>query len=119
MLELIWDSHQPATAYGLIKALRKEKENTEPPTVYRALEFLQQNNLIHRIESLNAFVGCEHPDQEHESQFMICSECHQAIEITNSEEISRILAAEAKQIGFRINATMIEISGRCPTCPDV
>ncbi len=116
VLELIWQGHQPVTAYALIKALRKEKENTEPPTVYRALEFLQQNNLVHRIESLNAYVGCEHPEKEHRSQFMICTHCHQATELQNSMVIERAIASQASKLGFSVTSSTIEINGTCPAC---
>ncbi|MBX2884807.1 MAG: transcriptional repressor [Granulosicoccus sp.] len=116
VLELIWQGHQPVTAYALIKALRKEKENTEPPTVYRALEFLLQNNLIHRIESQNAYVGCEYPEKEHRSQFMICAHCEQATELENSIVIERAIASQASKLGFTVTSSTIEINGVCPAC---
>jgi len=116
VLELIWQSHKPVTAYALIKALRKEKENTEPPTVYRALEFLLENSLVHRIESLNAFVGCEDPKKEHRSQFMICEQCDQATELTNSQRIEKAIAAEANKLGFSVTSSTVEITGTCPSC---
>ncbi len=116
VLELIWQSHKPVTAYSLIKSLRKEKENTEPPTVYRALEFLQENNLVHRIESLNAFVGCEHPEKEHRSQFMICNQCDQAMELRNSRRIENAISTEASKLGFAISSSTVEITGICPSC---
>jgi len=116
VLELIWQGHKPVTAYSLIKTLRKEKENTEPPTVYRALEFLQKNNLVHRIESLNAFVGCEGPEKEHRSQFMICNECSQATELRNSIGIERAISAQADKLGFTVSSSTIEINGVCPAC---
>jgi len=116
VLELIWQSHKPVTAYSLIKSLRKEKENTEPQTVYRALEFLQENNLVHRIESLNAFIGCEGPEKEHRSQFMICSQCDQAMELRNSPEIEKAISSEAHKLGFSISSSTVEITGICPNC---
>ena len=116
VLELVWSSHQPATAYDLLKRLRKEKDNAEPPTVYRALDFLLENHQVHRIESLNAFIGCNHPLEEHTSQFMICSHCQQVIELEDSQPISRAIASEASKFNFNISGQTIEITGVCSTC---
>ncbi|MGI9318582.1 MAG: Fur family transcriptional regulator [bacterium] len=116
VLELIWDGHEPATAYQLLKKLRAEKENAEPPTVYRALDFLVENNLVHRIESLNAFIGCNHPDHEHTSQFMICSNCNQVAELENPVTINHAVSKEARKIGFKVLNQTIEIMGVCAAC---
>ena len=58
VLNLIWDSHAPVGAYAIMDMLKREGRNAMPPTVYRALDFLQEQGLIHRIASLNAFIGC-------------------------------------------------------------
>lgn len=116
VLELIWAGHEPTTAYQLLKKLRAEKENAEPPTVYRALDFLVENNLVHRIESLNAFIGCHHPDREHVSQFMICSHCKQVAELSNPLAINQAVSKEAKKIGFKVLKQTIEIRGVCAAC---
>lgn len=65
VLELIWQSHRPLGAYDVLAQLAAEGQNAAPPTVYRALDFLQQHGLVHRIASLNAFVGCAHPGKPH------------------------------------------------------
>src|SRR3954453_3718975 len=62
VLELIWRSHEPIGAYALLDRLGRERGRVAPPTVYRALEFLIAHGLVHRIASLNAFIGCVHPD---------------------------------------------------------
>src|SRR5699024_7737219 len=59
VLELVWNSHKPVKAYDLLEAIRSNRNNAAPITVYRALDFLQEAGLVHRIESLNAFVGCD------------------------------------------------------------
>ena len=68
VLELVWSSHGPVGAYDLLDMLRAKRRNAAPPTVYRALEFLLQCGLIHRIESLNAYVGCGSPYEHHGGQ---------------------------------------------------
>ena len=115
ILELIWESHEPVLAYDLLKTLRKEKDNTEPPTVYRSLDFLLEYNLIHRIESLNAYVGCSYANRPHIGQFLICTECNQFIEI-DSSKINKTILNEAKQSGFEVATQTVEIYGRCPQC---
>src|SRR5262245_4876474 len=75
VLELVWASHRPAGAYALLDRLREDGRGAAPPTVYRALDFLLERGLIHRIESLNAFVGCAHPGENHLVQFLICRSC--------------------------------------------
>jgi len=58
VLELVWGSHKPIGAYDILEVLGKESESAAPPTVYRALEFLIEAGLVHRLDSLNAFIGC-------------------------------------------------------------
>ena len=115
ILELIWSSHEPVLAYDLLKALRADKSNAEPPTVYRAIDFLMQQNLIHRIESLNAYVGCHYPERAHIGQFLICSKCNQFVELTNSS-IKQAISREARKNGFKVDRQTVEISGLCPQC---
>lgn len=115
ILELIWESHKPVLAYDLLKTLRKEKDNTEPPTVYRSIDFLMEYNLIHKIESLNAYVGCSYANRPHIGQFLICTECNQFVEI-DSSKINRTILTEAGQCGFEVVSQTVEIYGRCPKC---
>ncbi len=82
VLELVWQSHKPLGAYDILAVLSEQDgRRAAPPTVYRALDFLLENGLVHRISSLNAFIGCNHPEHAHQGQFLICRECHAAIEL--------------------------------------
>ena len=65
VLELVLGAGRPLGAYELLDALRREGGGAGPPTVYRALEFLVAHGLVHRIETLHAFVGCDHPGELH------------------------------------------------------
>ena len=78
VLELVWSSHKPVGAYALLDALRNEALGSAPPTVYRALDFLIEQGFIHRIERMNAFVGCSHPGEAHRGFFLICGACGNA-----------------------------------------
>lgn len=115
VLELIWQSHKPLGAYDLLAALAEDGHNAAPPTVYRALDFLLQHGLVHRIASLNAFIGCTHAGQNHTSVFLICRHCRNALELAAPEVELAVQQAAAAQ-AFTPEDTTIEIAGQCPTC---
>lgn len=115
VLELIWNSHQPIGAYAILDNLRDRDRGAAPPTVYRALDFLMEQGLIHKLESLNAFIGCDHPENRHVSQFLICTKCHGAVEIQDAG-ISNAVKKSAGDAGFTVSRLTIELQGLCPTC---
>ncbi len=115
VLQLIWHSHAPIGAYALLDLLRDEGVRAQPPTVYRALEFLAENGLIHRIESLNAYIGCAQPEASHVGQFLICTQCRSAAELDDAE-IGGAIAARARAVGFTVARATVEIAGLCPNC---
>ena len=116
VLELVWASHEPVKAYDLLDALREERSSAAPPTVYRALDFLQEEGLVHKIESLNAYVGCGKPGHQSAGQFLICSECGEVAELADNELV-RLIHSKAEEIGFAIEKQVVEIKGRCSHCP--
>ncbi|RMF07682.1 MAG: transcriptional repressor [Alphaproteobacteria bacterium] len=116
VLELVWQSHKPVTAYDLLDRLRTEKRNAAPPTVYRALDFLREQGLVHRLDSLNAFLGCNHPDRAHRGGFLICTACHAVEEIRESGQLRQAIGEEASARGFEITSSMVEILGLCAQC---
>src|SRR4051794_6447763 len=81
VLELVWRGHAPIGAYDILGRLSPKIGAVAPPTVYRALEFLRAQGLVHRIESLNAYLGCERPGEAHGGQFLLCSGCGAAAEL--------------------------------------
>ena len=115
VLEMVWASHQAVKAYDLIDRFDQEKGTTKPPTIYRALDFLVENGLAHKIESLNAFVGCNHPGGKHQGNFLICGSCEQISEFEENEATSSIELL-AKEKGFEISTKTIEIHGICKKC---
>ena len=115
VLELVWRRHQPVGAYEILEALRRRHRGAVPPTVYRALDFLMQRGLVHRIASLNAFVGCPRPDRPHVSQFLICSGCAAAAEL-GDETIATAVRRRAEALGFAVERQTIEVNGWCPRC---
>ena len=115
VLELIWSRHEPVRAYDLLDQLRAERRGAAPPTVYRALDFLLQAGLVHRIESLNAYVGCGGPEARHGGQFLICGECGRVAEL-DDDDISQRVRQRARGLGFTVRRQTIEIMGLCAQC---
>ena len=115
VLELVWTSHAPMGAYEILRRLSRERDGAAPPTVYRALDFLLEQGLIHRIESLNAFVGCPEPGPPHSGQFLICDGCGEAAEMADPR-IHSAIARGANGRGFLVKRTTVELLGLCQAC---
>jgi Fur family zinc uptake transcriptional regulator len=116
VLELVWHSHAPIGAYDILDRLRIEDGRpAAPPTVYRALEFLMQQKLIHRIESLNAFVGCIDPSRPHSAQYLICRDCGTVTELED-HAVADAIAGQAARQGFAIDRQTVEVHGLCGHC---
>lgn len=114
VLQLVWRQHKPVGAYEILEHLQ-ETGRTAPPTVYRALDFLQQMGLVHRIASLNAYVGCVHPGEPHDGHFLICKSCHALAEL-NAPEINAAITQSTSETGFQPVSQTVEITGLCPEC---
>ena len=117
VLELVWASHRPRGAYDILDHLGEAGKQAAPLTVYRALEFLVGQGLVHRIESLNAFVGCAAPDASHSGQFLVCDGCGIACEL-NDPAVAAAVAGCAVSRGFRVTRPTIEVHGLCPSCQE-
>jgi Fur family zinc uptake transcriptional regulator len=115
VLELIARSVKPIKAYDLLDRLKDGRGNAAPPTVYRALDFLLEHGFIHKLQSINAYVGCHHPSVLHQVPFLICDICHSATEICD-ERVAGLLNEQAKALGFRPRAQTLEVHGVCQRC---
>ena len=118
VLELVIEQGTPVKAYDLLDLIRKERGGAAPPTVYRALDFLLEHGFIHKLESINAFIGCDHlhdDPPEHQPPFLICDGCAQTVELEDSRAAAA-LASEARRLGFTPQAQTLEIHGLCARC---
>jgi len=115
VLELILQAQQPIGAYSLLDHLVEDGRNAAPTTVYRALDFLLQEGFIHRLSSLNAFIGCPFPGHTTFSQFFICNQCSKVEELQNFE-ISQAIKDACQNKNFKIKNEIIEIQGCCKAC---
>ncbi len=115
VLELIWASHLPVKAYDLLALLGQERAQAAPPTVYRALDFLLEAGLIHRLTSLNAYIGCGEPLEGHVSQFLICTQCGTVAELA-APQLSAYVDECARRLHFKVVRETIEVAGECRDC---
>jgi Fur family transcriptional regulator, zinc uptake regulator len=114
-LELVWSAHRAVKAYDLLERLGEDGKPVKPTTAYRALDFLLEQGLIHRIESLNAFVGCASPATSHDSELLVCEACGLVEEVT-VPELGRALARGAASVDFEATRSVVELRGRCARC---
>jgi len=118
-LELVLQADGPIKAYDVIDRFHTEGA-AKPPTVYRALSFLEQMGLIHRIESLNAYVACidhdhgHEPIKAHRAMFLLCVCCGKSEEIVLPHFDGIDEAAHSK--GFEISHLTLEAKGKCQAC---
>lgn len=115
VLELIWSNHKPTKAYDLLDTIRAEHASAAPPTVYRALDFLLEAGLIHRLESLNAFVGCNAGHRDFHPKFLICRSCERVAEIAG-RTLHHAIDHEAAAADFMVEGEVVELRGLCRNC---
>ncbi len=111
VLEILLEGHRPMGAYDVLARLDAEGLGDKPPVAYRALGFLVDHGLAHRIERLNAFIACPNPGEDgHAPAFLICRGCGTVAEIAAT--LPGIPA------GFRVERTTVEAEGLCATCAE-
>ncbi|WP_026068414.1 Fur family transcriptional regulator [Halomonas smyrnensis] len=115
VLQIIADTRGGLKAYELLDRLATEHASARPPTVYRALEFLIDQGLVHRIESLNAYVACPCPEHAHGFQLLICRDCGRVEEL-HLDDINDRLGQRARELGFVVHRQTIELLGQCEAC---
>lgn len=125
---LVLQANKPVGAYDLITQLqqirlestdesanKQTQKNVAPPTVYRSLEFLLSEGLIRQLTSLNAYVPCCHPRAQHTAAFLICQHC-QRVQECSSLPVQEMMSFAEQDIGFVVDHSVIELSGRCQNC---
>ncbi len=114
VLRLLLENPEPSKAYDLLDNLDGEG-SAKPPTIYRALDFLQEVGLAHKIESLNAYVACGHASHNHSAVFLICERCGGAEEL-HALSTTNALDKETRAAGFKVSRAVIEARGLCRAC---
>jgi len=114
VLQMLLAAGEPVKAYDLIARFGENGQPAKPPTVYRALEFLERKGLAHRIASISAYVACTSGSADHAAAFLICDCCGATAEV--SAPVTDALTRAADAAGYAIDRTTIEAHGRCPAC---
>ena len=117
VLEALLASHRPLGAYEIIERLA-DPGRPAPITVYRALDFLRDNGLVHRIESRNAFVACVHNHADNDIVVFFLCECCGAVGEAPGGAVAETLKASSRAVGFAPKSPVIEIAGICAHCRD-
>jgi len=115
ILELICLNHKAMGAYELLDLFREEDSKAKPVTIYRALDFLMDVGLVHKIESLNAFIGCLQAETKHQSIILICNNCKNAFEL-DATSVYQTIFAISKKNQFTPTSLTIELHGLCFSC---
>lgn len=115
VLEILLEEHRALGAYDVLNRLSQDGFGNQPPVAYRALEFLVEHGLAHRISAKNAFAACMHPGERHSAVFLICTECDRLDEAEASAIHAEIETAAGAE-GFSVTSTVVEAIGVCAAC---
>ncbi len=115
VFEVLAEAAQPIGAYTVLDQLNAEGARVKPMTVYRALDFLAEHGLVHKLAGRNAFVACDHPHDDHAALFLICGDCGKVAEL-DSAALEGALATCAENSGFTPTAKVIEVEAMCRDC---
>ncbi len=118
VLDTLRKAKAPMSAYQILDVDTVRAKGLKAPlTIYRALAKLIEAGLVHRIESLNAFVYCDQDHHVEPPAFMICQDCRNIIEV-GTRAIQRTVMKQAAEQGFQVDQFHVEVSGRCRQCAD-
>lgn len=118
VLELLYHSPTGVKAYDLLAQIKEARPGASPPTVYRALDFLIDQGLAHKIGRMNLFVACRHASHQIPSLFLVCPKCSSVTEL-QEQSVMSALSNSLAAAGHRLESPEVEISALCPTCVDM
>lgn len=115
VLALLYRTPKGIKAYDLLEQMRQSRGNASPPTIYRALDFLIEHGLAHKIGRMNLFVACRHGNHSAPSLFLVCPKCNAVTELEDAN-VATTLYASLAATGHRLDSPEVEISAVCPQC---
>ena len=121
VLSVLMQSSSPLSAYEVLDLCNRSTTSAMPAmSVYRILDFLEQQLLVHRLSTSNKYVSCAHITCDHKhfqtTHFLLCEGCSSVKEVDATEEASEALEQMAKTVGFKLTTQQFELSGICTTC---
>lgn len=115
VLELMLEDHVPLSAYEIAERVQWGEKRPASVAIYRVLAFFESLGLVHRIESLKAYLACSRPLKAHGACFLVCTACGKTAESSDAE-LSRVLEGLAARASFRLSTPVVELKGQCPDC---
>ena len=117
VLSLVWQTHKPIGAYAIMELLQaaSSRRQVAPPTVYRTLDFLVEHGFVHKVHTLNAFIGCSNPQRRQCDALLICTVCGYTEEVPNNT-IQHVIHLSASKQKFSVEKQILEIAGCCVHC---
>ncbi|MDR2055313.1 MAG: transcriptional repressor [Desulfovibrio sp.] len=115
ILEILVAADFPVKAYDIIEYMRDKGKRVTPASIYRTLDFLLQNGLVHRVNSLNAYIPCTGKHSNHILLMFICSECQKTTEI-DDQTLYDSMQSRLEELGMSLQGGCIEIQGTCKEC---
>jgi len=115
VLDLLYRSPTGVKAYDLLARIKEVRPGASPPTVYRALDFLIEQGLAHKIGRMNLFVACRHASHQIPSLFLVCPKCSGVTEL-QEQSVMSALSTSLAEAGHRLESPEVEISALCPKC---
>lgn len=116
VLYILWGAGKPLKAYEILENLLNTKPNSNPPTVYRALQFFLAEGIVHKIESIQSYTLCCDPEKQLPTEIlMVCNHCHQVQEVYDAE-VRNLIAQIASDHQFHLKQDAIELKGLCDSC---
>ncbi|MEZ5861909.1 MAG: Fur family transcriptional regulator [Geminicoccaceae bacterium] len=115
VLGIVLAADRPLGAYDVLEILARDRGRVAPPTVYRSLDFLVEQGLVHKVLSVNGFVACSSVARPHDAQLFICRACGGSTEVPHRPAAGPI-EAEADELGFAVESVVLEVRGLCRDC---
>jgi Fur family zinc uptake transcriptional regulator len=115
VLEIVLEADRPLGAYDVLDILARDRGRVAPPTVYRSLDFLLEQGLVHKVLSVNGFVACSAAARPHMAELFICRQCGNAVEVARKAADGQ-LEATASDLDFAIESVVLEVKGLCHGC---
>lgn len=115
VLEILLKEHRSLKAYELLDLIRDVQHGAAPPTVYRALDFLVEEGLVHRLDAINAWTACLDAAGEPHDLLVVCTQCGAVAELSDPE-LSRKLAERVANAGFVLSGHETELRALCQQC---